>query len=244
MITVQYVTPQLTLDEAYQAAYLWLDFIGEPPTKISEPADGLVELESDLMLARVRWSRTPINQSAILAMLRVASAAERRAVFSVTGYTPGAVALADTQGVALFSVDSLGQISADNAHGLSIMPTEEAPPPFTPRAEPEPKYESSPQPQYRPVEYDPDEWLDCPNCGITHHYKVNFCASCGANLHEHDDEAADPAAQAKQEVTDVHSSAQPVPSGQSSGTHLRCRVCGSTEIELIQPWQPSPTSGD
>ena len=63
---------QLTLDQAYQATYLWLDHIGDPPLEISEPAHGSVELRTENSFIRVRSSEGPVEQSSVLALLRAA----------------------------------------------------------------------------------------------------------------------------------------------------------------------------
>jgi len=233
----QYVRPELTLDQAYQAAFLWLDHLDQAPTSISEPADGLVELRSDAIVARVRFSRSPVTQHAVLAMLRQADTTSKRALFSVTGYTHGAVSIADTQGVALFSFDATGQAQAENAHALAMMPGNDAPVPFPPSSlvhDDLPVVTAPPE----DMEYDLAEWLDCPRCGLTHHHNSNFCMSCGADLHtaevpptwdpKPEPEPA-PAAEPEARLTLV---------SPDSGPTLRCRTCGSHDIELVQPNNP------
>lgn len=224
----QYATPQLTLDQAYQAAFLWLDHIGQTPTSISEPADGVIELRSDELVGRLRWSRTPINQAAVLAMLRQSDTSVKRVLFSVTGYTPGAVSLADTQGVALMSFDTTGRAHPDNAHGIALAPGDESPVPFPPQTETGPELPVVTAPPEH-MEYDLEEWLDCPQCGLTHHAKSNFCMSCGADLHI----APPPPEPPRRRKEDKM--AQPVPSPESTAPRLRCRTCGSDDIELIRP---------
>jgi len=234
---MKYATPQLTLDQAYQAAFLWLDHVDGAPTSITEPTDGVIELRTDSITARVRWDRSPINQTAVLAMLRQSVPTSKRILFSVTGLTAGAVSLADTQGVALFSFDSLGQTIANNAHALAIAPNEPSPLPFAlPPEEPEEDLPVVTAPPEH-MEYDLSEWLDCPRCGLTHHHRSNFCMSCGADLHV--------AAQASTDTTstagdpDDESTERPgptpAPPQDSGGPRLRCRTCGSDDIELIHP---------
>lgn len=227
---VQYATPQLNLDQAYQAAFLWLDHIGQTPTSISEPADGVIELSTAEVVARVRWSRTPITQGAVLAMLRQSDTSLKRLLFSVTGFTPGAVSLADTQGVALFTLDSEGHVTATNAHALSLMPTKAPQAPFTPNQTKDdlvgvPVVTASPE----NMEYDMSEWLDCPRCGLTHHAQSNFCMNCGADLHlsQPTEREEDPGAVSRSEKrTTTEPPTKP---------YLRCRTCGSDDIELIHP---------
>jgi DNA-directed RNA polymerase subunit RPC12/RpoP len=222
-----YATPQLTLDQAYQAAFLWLDHIGQPPTSISEPANGVIELRSDELVGRLRWSRTPINQAAVLAMLRQSDTSVKRVLFSVTGYTPGAVSLADTQGVALMSFDSTGRAQPQNAHGIALSPGDTAPVPFPPQSD---IHEELPVVTAPPehMEYDLDEWIDCPRCGLTHHAKSNFCMSCGADLH-----GPPPPPEPKRRRKEDKAPAEAQPT--ATGPRLRCKTCGSDDIELIHP---------
>ncbi len=224
----QYARPQLTLDQAYQAAFLWLDHVDEAPTSISEPTDGVIELRTASITARVRWDRSPITQTAVLAMLRQSETSDKKVLFSVTGYTAGAVSLADTQGVALFSFDGSGQASANNAHALAIAPQEVIPLPFLPSGVDDPELPVITAPPEH-MEYDLDEWLDCPRCGLTHHHKSNFCMSCGADLHSPVEEAP-PTWRPEPETV-----AAPVPHQALGGPSLRCRTCGSDDIELIHP---------
>lgn len=226
---VQYATPQLNLDQAYQAAFLWLDHIGQTPTSISEPADGVIELSTAEVVARIRWSRTPITQGAVLAMLRQSDTSLKRLLFSVTGFTPGAVSLADTQGVALFALDGGGHVTGANAHAISLMPATAPQAPFTPNQAKDdlvgvPVVTATPE----SMEFDMSEWLDCPRCGLTHHAQSNFCMNCGADLH-----LSPPPEQEE-------ASAQPRSEKRRAGEpptkpFLRCRTCGSDDIELIHP---------
>lgn len=250
----QYARPQLTLDQAYQAAFLWLDHIGEPPGTISEPADGVIELRTDKYLARIRWSRSPINQAAVLAILRVEDDPERRALFSATGYTPGAVSLADTQGVALFTIDAAGNAIPENAHASALMPATQPEPPFAPHemAHAEPRV-----PNTDDTSYDLSDWIECPNCGTTHHKMANFCRTCGTNLHggpslQQDEAETPPPAEEQPRAVNVapppvqlwsvpdedpanSARATRVPPAEPGQPTLRCRTCGSHDIELIHP---------
>lgn len=240
-----YAQPQLTLDQAYQAAYLWLDRIDQPPATISEPTDGVIEMRSERLLARIRWSRSPINQAAVLAILRVPIEDEKRVVFSVTGFTPGAVSLADTQSVALFTFDEVGAAKPENAHAIALVPEDEGEPPFAPTEvdtladDDEPRDEPA-------VNYDLSDWIECPTCGTTHHRVANFCRACGSKLHGEPNGGPGVAPAAE-----VASQPQPAPmlSGPASPlilpgttrpptghrTTLRCRTCGSDDIELLRP---------
>lgn len=230
---VQYATPQLNLDQAYQAAFLWLDHIGQTPTSISEPADGVIELSTPEVVARIRWSRTPITQGAVLAMLRQTETSVKRLLFSVTGFSPGAVSLADTQGVALYAIDADGHVTAVNAHGISLMPPKSPQPPFVPNQKKDdlvgvPVVTTSPE----NMEYDVSEWLNCPRCGLTHHAKSNFCMNCGADLHlsrPPEQEGPKPALRPRSHKKKSKSTED------RSKPYLQCRTCGSDDIELIHP---------
>lgn len=250
----QYARPQLTLDQAYQAAFLWLDHIGEPPGTISEPADGVIELRTDKYLARIRWSRSPINQAAVLAILRVDDDPERRALFSATGYTPGAVSLADTQGVALFTIDATGNAISENAHASAIMPPTLPEPPFAPH---EMATVEPPAAAEQDTSYDLNDWIECPSCGTTHHKMANFCRTCGTNLQGGGgppESASEQASEIEDQPRAVNIGPQTVqlwsaqdedpanaaratrvPPAEPGHPALRCRTCGSHDIELIHP---------
>jgi len=240
-----YAQPQLTIDQAYQAAFLWLDRIDQAPSTISEPTDGVIEMRSERFLARIRWSRSPINQAAVLAILRVPIGEEKRIVFSVTGFTPGAVSLSDTQAVALFTFDEVGAAKPENAHAIALVPEDEGEPPFAPAGADE-VTEDEEKNEDAEVAYDLTDWIECPTCGTTHHRVANFCRVCGSKLHS-DGNGEPPHTQA----TEVASEPQPAPmlSGPASPlilpgatrprsehrTTLRCRTCGSDDIELLRP---------
>lgn len=229
-----HATPQLTLDQAYQAAFLWLDHIGQAPTSISEPADGVIELRSDELIGRLRWSRKPINQAAVLAMLRQSDTSVKRVLFSATGYTPGAVLLADTQGVALMSFDVTGRAHPDNAHAIALSPGDDLPVPFPPQLDGVPALPVITAPPEH-MEYDLEEWIDCPKCGLTHHAKSNFCMSCGADLHT----PPPPPQPPRRRKEDKTAKDTPTPAPET-GPRLRCKTCGSDDIELIHPGYGGP----
>jgi hypothetical protein len=242
---------QLTLDQAYQAAYLWLDHIGDPPIEISEPAHGSVELITDKTFVRVRSSDAPVEQSSVLALLRAAETGKRLVIFSPSGFSPGALSIAETQGIALYTLDPLGSALPETTHARAMAPSEAPDPPFAPS-------EPSPEDDFwsgatRPTadDRDPDDqgsededpgiqaattdWADCPNCGATHYRNAKFCRDCGTNLHTRDQGPA-PAADASVPTTPPTPSAASAPPSSSRGTtgsRLRCRTCGSHDIELI-----------
>ena len=226
---------QLSLDQAYQATYLWLDHVGDPPIEISEPAHGSVELITEKAFVRVRSSTTPVEQSSVLALLRAAQSGKKLLIFSPSGYSPGALSIAETQGIALFTLDSSGRAVPETTHARSISPETEADPPFAPepsspmdddfwnvapqRARTEPEEEPEPEPDDDSIQAATTDWADCPECGTTHHRNAKFCRECGASL--------------QHGLTEDHQ--QPVSAGASRipGTMLRCRTCGGHDIELI-----------
>lgn len=239
-----YAQPQLTLDQAYQAAFLWLDHIDQPPAAISEPTDGVIEMKSDRLLTRIRWSRSPINQAAVLAILRVPVEKQKRVVFSVTGFTPGAVSLADTQAVALFTFDEFGMANPENAHAIALVPGDPLEPPFAPQNPLEDEDPEVAQGTETTLTYDLTDWIECPKCSVTHHRAANFCRACGSKLHLDGNGEPPPSAS----PTPPPQSA-PILSGPASPlilpgatmprtgqrTTLRCRTCGSHDIELLRP---------
>lgn len=240
-----YAQPQLTLDQAYEAAFFWLGHIDQAPAAISEPTDGVIQMKSNRLLARVRWGRSPINQAAVLAILRVPVEGQKRVVFSVTGFTPGAISLADSQAVALFTFDEVGMARPENAHAIALVPGDTLQPPFAPHHQLENEQPETRQPPQTAVTYDPIDWIKCPTCSVAHHRAASFCRACGSKLHS--DRTKEPPA------VDAHQATQPpvppllgdpasplVPPGGTTPrtdqqTTLRCRTCGSHDIELLRP---------
>lgn len=229
---------QLTLDQAYQAAFLWLDHIGDPPVEISEPAHGSVELITERAFVRVRSSEAPVEQSSVLALLRAAESGKRLVIFSPSGYSPGALSIAETQGIALYTLDPYGSAVPETTHARAMAPTELPDPPFAPSDEPDDGYwggftpspapaEPEPQPDVAPdpgIQAAKTDWADCPNCGATHFHNARFCRDCGTNL-----QAASPVVQ---QATKPAPGAPDMPARGTVGSQLRCRVCGSHDIEL------------
>ncbi len=208
---------QLTLDQAYQATYLWLDHIGDPPVNISEPAHGSVELHTDTAFVRVRSSEGPVEQSSVLALLRAAEKGKKLLLFSPSGFSPGALSIAETQGIGLFTLDSHGRALAETTHARTIAPDTEPDPPFAPldthdeeeafwSYTPPPSVEDDPEDQ-EGIDAGAQDWSDCPSCGTTHYRNANFCKECGTSM------------QVKKGNTD-------------SG--MRCATCGSHDIVVIE----------
>lgn len=210
----------LTLDEAYQAAYLWLDHIGDPPLEISEPAHGAVELVTERLFVRVRLSDGPVEQSSVLALLRAAEAGKKLLIFSPSGFSPGAVSIAETQGIGLFALDATGRAAPETTHARAMMPDTEPEPPFVPQVEEsgdsfwdapeEPEQRRKDDEEAETIDVGTFDWDDCPQCGTTHHRNAKFCRECGTDLR---------AAALEQEAADR--------------PNLRCRTCGSFDIEHL-----------
>lgn len=228
---------RLTLDQAYQAAYLWLDHTGDPPLEISEPTHGSVELRTERSFVRVRCSDGPVEQSSVLALLRAAEAGKKLIIFSPSGFSPGAVSIAETQGIALFTLDPKGRAIAETTHARAIAPASEPDPPFAPHESKKgsdsfwnPFPETASPTGTAGVANESDridagtfDWADCPSCGMTHHRNAKFCRDCGMNLHT--------GARAEIDPEQVH--ATPVPHEYAT-PKLRCRTCGSHDIELLE----------
>ena len=230
---------QLTLDQAYQAAFLWLDHIGDPPVEISEPAHGSVELITERAFVRVRSSEAPVEQSSVLALLRAAESGKRLVIFSPSGYSPGALSIAETQGIALYTLDSYGSALPETTHARAMAPEEMPDPPFAPSDEADDDYWGGFTPSTTPAEPEPQpdvpadtgiqatttDWADCPTCGATHFHNARFCRECGTNL-----QVASPVTQP---TTQPPAGGTDAPVRGTVGSQLRCRVCGSHDIELI-----------
>ncbi|MFV1971071.1 MAG: zinc ribbon domain-containing protein [Acidimicrobiia bacterium] len=208
---------QLTLDQAYQATYLWLDHVGDPPVDILEPAHGSVELRTEKAFVRVRSSEGPVEQSSVLALLRAAEAGKTLLLFSPSGFSPGALSIAETQGIALFTLDPHGRAIPETTHARMISPENEPDPPFAPDPVdeeesfwsyiPPPRTDGSPATDEEGIDAGTSDWADCPACGSTHYRNARFCKACGTKLQ-----------------TDTH----------EVHAQMRCRNCGSHDIEKLE----------
>jgi hypothetical protein len=207
---------QLTLDQAYQATFLWLDHAGDPPIDISEPAHGSVELHTDKAFVRVRSSDGPVEQSSVLALLRAAEKGKKLILFSPSGFSPGALSIAETQGIALFTLNSHGRAIAETTHARIVSPDTEPDPPFAPDVveeeetfwsyTPPPRAEEKPVPEGEGIDAGTQDWSDCPSCGTTHYHNANFCKECGTRMRIDAETAAT----------------------------MRCRTCGGHDIEVLE----------
>ncbi len=238
--------PRLSLTEAYHATQRWLDHVGLRTVNIKEPADGVVELRSETHIARIRINTGPVSQGAVLALLRSAQDDHLTPLlFSATGFSNGAVGFGASQNIGLFDLGEDGDVLPMNTVARSLMPDEDLEPAFsTPieavEAERPISYFEVPtleeeEEEIAPVEevHDGAEWRRCPSCGQTHHPSTKFCASCGMDLSARSaGQLLGPTGQPA-----VAPLRAPGPSNPpaASGPSLRCRTCGSHDIELVQP---------
>jgi len=228
---------QLTLDEAYQATFLWLDHAEDPPLDISEPSHGSVELVTERSFVRVRSSDGPVEQSSVLALLRAAEAGKKLLIFSPSGFSPGAISIAETQGIGLFTLDRIGRAIPETTHARAIAPPTEPDPPFAPTEQEDGDDAFWNRPQAPVVEESSEnftvqddgigagtfDWSDCPSCGTTHHRNAKFCRECGMNLQAGSTSPFD--------ASPIHAT----PVTQDAGEpKLRCKTCGSHNIELLE----------
>jgi len=170
----------LTLDQAYQAAYLWMFHVGEPPVEIAERGAQSVELRSEGMAAFVRVPDRPLNQRTVLAVLATEPDHRVRLIFSTKGFTPAAISIADAQGIALFSLDTEGSAHPVNGPGAEIAPPEAPSPPF-PQRQGDEEFKIT-KANWGRTEFPEDEWIDCPGCGTNQHMTLEACRICGVSL--------------------------------------------------------------
>ncbi|MDJ0662988.1 MAG: hypothetical protein QNJ75_00415 [Acidimicrobiia bacterium] len=231
----RYRTPTVSLAEAYHVAQRWLTFLGAVPEQVNEPADGIIELRSAGLVTRIKFDRAAVAPSAILAMLKATDGeAVRRLLFSATGFTDGAKQLGESRGFGLFDIDAMGDVHPHTTFARSLVPSEPLEPAFlhTPRTEPdEPELPINP---FGPVnENAAAEWVDCPRCGVSQHHAIEVCVSCGAELVTPRPMSAPPSAAGAQSPGPA---AAPAPgmarAPAAGGPKLRCRTCGSHDIEL------------
>jgi len=238
--------PRLSLTEAYHATQRWLDHVGLRTVNIKEPADGVVELRSESHVARIRIDTGPVSQAAVLALLRASTEDDLTPLlFSATGFSNGAIGFGASQHIGLFDLAEDGDVLPMNTIARSLMPKEELEPAFsTPieavEAETPISYFEVPtldeeEQEIAPVEEvgDGAEWRRCPSCGQTHHPSTKLCQSCGMDLTKRSSgQLLGPTGQPA-----VIPKRAPGPSNPAagSGPSLRCRTCGSHDIELIQP---------
>jgi len=204
----------LTLDQAYQAAYLWMFHVGEPPVEIAERGAQSVELRSEAMAAFVRVPDRPLNQRTVLAVLATEPDHRTRLIFSTRGFTPAAISIAEAQGIALFSFDAEGSALPDNSQGAELAPPEGPPPPFPERAADDDHRVT--KANWGRTAFPEDEWIDCPGCGTNQHMTLEACRICGV-----------PLAKAS------------APDSAPSNIVYQCLDCGSRNIDAVPTLDPA-----
>jgi ribosomal protein L37E len=234
----RYRTPTVSLAEAYHVAQRWLTFLGAVPEKITEPADGIIELRSAGLVTRIKFDRVAITPSAILAMLKATDGeAVRRLLFSVTGFTDGAKSLGESRGFGLFDIDAIGDVHPHTTYARSLIPSEPLEPAFLHSPAAEDVESDVPVNPFGPVDENADmEWSDCPRCGVTQHHSVDVCVSCGADMSDRGRVVAPTQMGGGAIVAPRPTASTPpssaVPRAPAGGPRLRCRTCGSHDIEL------------
>ncbi|GMQ84712.1 MAG: hypothetical protein BMS9Abin07_0276 [Acidimicrobiia bacterium] len=196
--------PELTLEQAYEATYLWLFHVDQPPTEVVEKPPEMVEMYSEKLLSWVRAGRK-VPQKSILALLQLEDQ-RKKAIFSAGGFSPGAVSVSESHGVALFVLRPDGSVAAETGHAAIMMPKEGPPPPFAVEDEPDP-LAGSPG-NWGTTKFDSTVWVDCPECGTNQHVSLDSCRACGTRL-------------VKEKLAPIED------------PEYKCRVCGSHDIEVI-----------
>ncbi len=231
----RYRTPTVSLAEAYHVAQRWLTFLGAVPEQVNEPADGIIELRSAGLVTRIKFDRAAVAPSAILAMLKATDGeAVRRLLFSATGFTGGAKQLGESRGFGLFDIDAVGDVHPHTTYARSLVPSEPLEPAFLHSPRPEVEEPELPVNPFGPIDENAaDEWVDCPRCGVSQHHAIEVCVSCGAELSTARPMPAPPLAAGAQSPGPA---AAPAPgmarAPAAGGPKLRCRTCGSHDIEL------------
>jgi hypothetical protein len=236
----RYRTPAVSLAEAFHVAQRWLTFLGAVPENVTEPADGIIEMRSSGLVTRIKFDRAAVSPSAILAMLKATDGEPvRRLLFSVTGFTDGAKSLGESRGFGLFDIDATGDVHAHTTFARSLVPSEPLEPAFLHAPEGERLEQTqAPATPFGETEGDGEgEWIDCPRCGVTQHHSVEICVSCGADVTARARTATAPVGAAAAPLHSAPAVAHqappaPPPQASASGPRLRCRTCGSHDIEL------------
>jgi hypothetical protein len=181
--------------------------VDEPPVEITERGTQSVELRSEGMAAFVRVPDHPLNQRTVLAVLATEPDHRMRLIFSTSGFTPGAVSIAEAQGIALFSLNVEGTAVPENGRAAKVAPSEGPPPPFPQRRTVEESKIT--KANWGRTEFPDDEWIDCPSCGTNQHRTLEACRMCGESL----------AAGARE-------------AGQANAVY-QCLDCGSRNVDVV-----------
>jgi len=230
------VSPRLSLAEAYLVAQSFLGHIRAVPSRVEEPVDGIVELEGAGLLSRVKYQRSPISQGAVLALLKAAEGSDLHLVlFSVTGFSDAAIQFAATRAVALFDLTADGDVVpiTTAAHAMMIDEPFVSPLDASGYGFEEEVFEPSEdegkdfflfEPATKtPTELPAASWRECPQCNTKHHKSAQFCASCGTDLTKRSSAL----------LHETVSSGRSVPRAAAGAPTLRCKTCGSHDIELV-----------
>jgi hypothetical protein len=223
----------LSLAEAYIVAQSYLSHIGCAPSRVDEPVDGIVELEGAGWFSRVKYDSTELSQGAVLALLRAAGETENElALFAPSGFTHAALSVAETHNVALYRVASDGDIEPISTAARLAAPAEpfESPLAISAWESPEPEAEidhehDEPEQADDEEANDSEAWRDCPQCGTSHHRDARTCVKCGTDLRKRVSKLLHTP---EREPTD-----QQVPPPAAGKATLRCKTCGSHDIELV-----------
>ena len=218
----------LGLAEAYIVAQSYLTHVRSAPSRVDEPLDGIVEMEGSGIFSRVKFDQVPLTQGSVLALLRAAGETDQTmALFSPSGFTHAAKSVAETHNIALFVPETDGQVTPVST-AARLMDTGE---PFDSPlmtaawepAEADDEPDSEAPSDTAEVDHDASVWRDCPQCGTSHHRDARTCVQCGTDLRRR-----------ISRLTEPHSADPPPSNGTSStGSTLRCRSCGSGDIEMV-----------
>jgi hypothetical protein len=198
---------KLTLEQAYEASYLWLFHIDQAPNRVDEQPPEMVELISEELVTWVR-AGTEVTQKGIIAFLGVDAEDRKRAIISAAGFSPGAISIGESQGVALFSLGPDGSVRPETGHAIMMMPAEAPPPPFSIQMDAD---TDDGRPKWGTTKFDEDVWVDCPGCGTNQHISLKSCRVCGTKLVE--ESANGPT---------------------STEVVYECRMCGSHDIAVLE----------
>jgi hypothetical protein len=235
--------PSLKFAETYHAAQTFLVHVGATPTSLDEPADGIVEFESEHHYSRLRYDDAPITQGAILALLKhVEDRGKTPILFSASGFTGAAEVFGENLNVALFTITPYGDMTPRSPAAHALMPAEPFEPPFAPVVPDEER--DRPPGVWMPGQggIADHEWLDCAVCGTTHHPEANFCHRCGAALARKnraiptsrrratfDSATTPPPVEVREKATSARRARE---RSHDHDSAMRCRNCGSTDIEV------------
>lgn len=235
--------PSLSFAQAYHAAQSFLVHIGATPTRLDEPADGIVEFEGNGFFGRLRYDDAPLAQGAILGLLRQIEDDEGTVtpiLFSATGFSGAAEVFGENLDVALFTIAPSGDMLPRSPSAHHLMPAERFEPPFAPE-EPEEDGDRPPGVWLPGQSGIADhEWIDCTVCGTTHHPEANYCHKCGASLVRK--QRVIPTA--RRRGTLQSGGTAPIESRRQMSTQrprshdhagaMRCRNCGFSDIDVLR----------